>query len=199
MTAEKMTADEVMDLFTSAFGDGVHEAYIRTWGEGVARTKTPSLWLRIDRALLHDAVKRLMGITCPHLAVISGTDLGEAVELVYHFGIYYGTEGGEYMISFAVSLPKDDLTVGTIADLIPGAVFSEREKQEMLGVRIVDIPDDRRLFLPEDFPEGVYPWRKDDSGIPDAMVKNLWEVGRPTDRPEPPVAEKEQGGETDGE
>lgn len=199
MTAKKMTAEEVMGLFTPAFGDGVHEASIRTWGEGVARKKTPSLWLRIDRALLHGAVERLMGITCPHLAVISGTDLGESVELVYHFGIYYGTEGGEYMISFAVSLPKDDLTVGTIADLIPGAVFSEREKQEMLGVQIVDIPDDRRLFLPEDFPEGVYPWRKDDSGIPDAMVKNLWEVGRPTDRPEPPVAEKEHGGETDGE
>jgi len=199
MTAEKMTADEVMGLFTSAFGDGVHEAYIRTWGEGVARKKTPSLWLRIDRALLHDAVERLMGITHPHLAVISGTDLGEAVELVYHFGIYYGTEGGEYMVSFAVSLPKGDPTVRTIADLIPGAVFSEREKQEMLGVRIVDIPDGRRLFLSGDFPEGVYPWRKDESGIPDAMVKNLWEVGRPTDRPEPPVAEKEAGGETDGE
>jgi len=199
MTAEKMTADEVMGLFTSAFGDGVHEAYIRTWGEGVARKKTPSLWLRIDRALLHGAVERLMGITYPHLAVISGTDLGEAVELVYHFGIYYGTEGGEYMVSFAVSLPKGDPTVGTIADLIPGAVFSEREKQEMLGVQIVDIPDGRRLFLSGDFPEGVYPWRKDESGIPDAMVKNLWEVGRPTDRPEPPVAEKEAGGETEGE
>ncbi len=199
MTAEKMTADEVMDLFTSAFGDGVHEAYIRTWGEGVARTKTPSLWLRIDRTLLHDAVRRLMGITCPHLAVISGSDLGEAVELIYHFGIYYGTGGGEYMISFAVSLPKDDLAIRTIADLIPGAVYSEREKQEMLGVRIVDIPDDRRLFLPEDFPEGVYPWRKDESGVPETMINNLWKAGRPTDRPEPPVAEKEQGGETDGE
>jgi len=199
MTAEKMTADEVMDLFTSAFGDGVHEASIRTWGEGVARTKTPYLWLRIDRALLHDAVRRLMGITCPHLAVISGSDLGEAVELIYHFGIYYGTEGGEYMISFAVSLPKDDLAIRTIADLVPGAVYSEREKQEMLGVRIVDIPDNRRLFLPEDFPEGVYPWRKDGSGVPETMINNLWEAGRPTDRPEPPVAEKKGGGETDGE
>jgi len=141
-----------------------------------------------------------MGITYPHLAVISGTDLGEAVELVYHFGIYYGTEGGEYMISFAVSLPKGDPTIGTIADLIPGAVFSEREKQEMLGVRIVDIPDGRRLFLPEDFPDGVYPWRKDESGVPDAMVNNLWEAGRPTDRPEPGAAKSEEaGGESDGE
>lgn len=199
MTAEKMTAEEVMDLFTSAFGGGVREASIRRWGEGVARTKTTSLWLRIDRGLLRDAVVRLMGVARPHLAVISGTDLGEAVELIYHFGIYYGTPGGEYMVSFAVSLPKDDLTVGTIADLIPGAVYSEREKQEMLGVRVVDIPDDRRLFLPDDFPEGVYPWRKDGAGIPDAMVKSLWEVGRPKGRPEPGVGEKKAGGESDGE
>ncbi len=38
---------------------------------------------------------------------------------------------------------------------------------------MVGIPDNRRLFLPEDFPEGVYPWRTDDKGIPKDMLRVL--------------------------
>jgi len=90
-----------------------------------------------------------------------------------------------------VPVPKSDLTVPTISDIIPGAVFSEREKQEFLGVKVIGIPDNRRLFLPEDFPEGIYPWRKDETGVPDSMVKDLYMSQRPTDRPAPPVGEKE--------
>jgi membrane-bound hydrogenase subunit beta len=74
--------------------------------------------------------------------------------------------------------------------MIPGALFSEREKQEFFGITVKDIPDGRRLFLPEDFPQGVYPWRKDETGIPPEMIRNLWEVDRPSDRPAPPVPEK---------
>ena len=32
----------------------------------------------------------------------------------------------------------------------------------MLGIKIIGIPDSRRLFLPDDFPKNVYPWRKDE-------------------------------------
>jgi membrane-bound hydrogenase subunit beta len=69
-------------------------------------------------------------------------------------------------------------------------VFSEREKQEFLGVRVIDIPDGRRLFLPDDFPEGIYPWRKDETGVPEGMINELWRSKRPVDRPAPPADEK---------
>jgi membrane-bound hydrogenase subunit beta len=36
----------------------------------------------------------------------------------------------------------------------------------MIGVIVDGIPDGRRIFLPDDFPEEVYPWRKDEKGIP---------------------------------
>ncbi|RXE56576.1 NADH dehydrogenase [Methanoculleus taiwanensis] len=160
--------------------------------EGVGKRPSYDIWLDIDKSLLHAAVEELMRLHFPHLGVISGTDIGDAVELNYHFSIYYGTKHGEYMVTLTVALPKGDLTVPTIADLIPGAVFSEREKQEMLGIEVVGIPDGRRLFLPEEFPEGVYPWRKDETGIPASMVKDLWAVGRPENRPVPPKAVPEE-------
>jgi membrane-bound hydrogenase subunit beta len=45
----------------------------------------------------------------------------------------------------------------------------------MLGVTIIGIPDDRRCFVPEDFPKDVYPWRRDEKG-PEKFYKNLHEV-----------------------
>ena len=46
-------------------------------------------------------------------------------------------------------------------------------RQEMMGVEVVGIPDNRRLFLPEDFPEGIYPWRTDEKRPPPDMLRVL--------------------------
>ncbi|MDN7025866.1 NADH-quinone oxidoreductase subunit C [Methanoculleus sp. FWC-SCC1] len=192
--AKLLTPEEVVAVFAKKFGKGILESRITERCEGVGKRPSYDIWLDIDRDTLHPAVRELIAIHFPHLGVISGTDIGDAVELNYHFSIYYGTKHGEYMVTLTVALPKSDLRVATIADLIPGAVFSEREKQEMLGVEVVGIPDGRRLFLPEEFPEGVYPWRKDETGIRDGMVKDLWAVGRPANRPARPAIPPEEEG-----
>ena len=122
------------------------------------------------------------------------------MDLTYHFYIYWGIPHEEILVTLTVSLDKTDLKVPTITGIIPGALTSEREKQEMLGIEVVGIPDGRRLFLPEDFPQGVYPWRKDATGIPADMVKELWATGRETcqfnDNPPPPAAPATTPGET---
>ena len=185
-----LTPQQIIDRFSARFGNGLSEAKVTERGEGTRKVKAYNLWFRIDREQLRPAIEELIAIRFPHLAVIAGNDLGTDIELLYIFSVFYGQKFGEYMVTIAIRLPKSDLTVPTITDLIPGALFSEREKQEFFGVTVTGIPDGRRLFLPEDFPQGVYPWRKDETGIPPEMVKNLWEVGRPKDRPAPPVPEK---------
>jgi len=190
--SKQLTPEEVVEVFTREFGAGIKETRITERREGSKSHPNYNIWIDLDRELLKPALKKLIEIDFPHLSVVSGTDLGETLELLYHLSIYFGMRHGEYMITFTVTLPKDDLRIPTITDLIPGALFTEREKQEMLGIEVVGIPDSRRLFLPEEFPEGVYPWRKDATGVPENMVKDLWAVGRPTDRPAPPVAKKEE-------
>jgi membrane-bound hydrogenase subunit beta len=181
---------EIIDLYKTEFGGGILDARITERGEGTKKTKSHDIWLRVERALLRPAIKKLIEIRFPHFAVIAGNDLGEEIELLYIFSVFYGTKFGEYMVTIGVKLPKTDLTVPTITNLIPGALLSEREKQEFFGITVTDIPDGRRLFLPDDFPQGVYPWRKDDTGIKLEMVRELWTIGRPKDRPVPPVPEK---------
>ena len=190
--SRRLTPEEVVEVFTREFGAGIKETRITERREGSKNHPNYNIWIDLDRELLKPALKKLIEIDFPHLSVVSGTDLGETLELLYHLSIYFGTRYGEYIITFTVTLPKNDLRIPTITDLIPGALFTEREKQEMLGISVVGIPDGRRLFLPEEFPEGVYPWRKDATGVPENLVKDLWAVGRPTDRPAPPVAKKEE-------
>ena len=185
-----LSPQEIIDLYKAEFGAGIHDARITERGEGVHKTKGYNIWIRCDRELLKPAIKKLIDIRFPHFAVIAGNDLGEEIELLYIFSVFYGKKFGEYMVTFGIHLPKTNLTVPTITDLIPGALLSEREKQEFFGIRVTDIPDGRRLFLPDDFPQGVYPWRKDETGIKPEMVKELWAIDRPKDRPVPPVPEK---------
>lgn len=192
MKRTMLTPEQIRDVFSRKFGEEIREIEIREWEEGARKKKIVSIWMRMSRDILHDSIARLIEIDYPHLSVISGSDLGEEVELLYHMSIYFGVKNGEILVTFAVPVPKSDFRIPTISDLIPGAVYSEREKQDFFGLEVTGIPDSRRLFLPEDFPEGVYPWRKDETGIPEEMINELWRAGRPTDRPAPPVREKEE-------
>ncbi len=78
-------------------------------------------------------------------------------------------------MNITVELPKSKPEIESICDLIPGALITEQEKQEMLGIKVKGIPKDKRVFVSDDFPKGIYPWRKDEKG-PEKMVRNLHEV-----------------------
>lgn len=173
-----LTPQQIADALQAAAGDGFLSARCTEWAEGTQGRKSHQVWLHITRDALLPALERLIAIHYPHFAVIASADVGDAIELMYHLYVYWGHPGQEILVTFTVQLDKTDLTIPSICHLIPGALIAEREKIEMVGVTITGIPDNRRLFLPEDFPEGIYPWRNDETGIPPDMIKNLWATGR---------------------
>ena len=191
-----LSPQQIADAVQAAAGAGFQSARCTEWAEGAKGRKSQQVWIKLSRESLIPALKGLVAIHYPHVSVIAFADVGEAVELMYHFYVYWGIPHEEILVTFTVSLPKTDLKVPTITGIIPGALTSEREKQEMPGIEVVDLPDGRRLFLPENFPQGVYPWRKDETGIPADMVKDLWATGRegvapcatPPAPPPPPLA-----------
>ena len=173
-----LTPEQIADEIKGATGAGFLESRYTEWPEGMKGFKSRQIWIKVDRESLRAAVKKIIELHFPHAAVISFADTGPEVDLMYHLYIYWSVPREEILVTIKVSLPKSDLKVPTITDLIPGALTSEREKQEMLGIEVTGIPDGRRLFLPDDFPQGVYPWRKDETGIPPDMIKDLWATGR---------------------
>ena len=177
MSAEKkkdkqMTPEEIVKYFKDEFKSKILKSEIKKRSTGLKKKEFVNIWIKIDKSVFKDVIKHLVDHTYPHLAVVSGNDMGDNIELIYHFSIYFGKKLEEISLNISVDIPKSKPEIETICDWIPGALVTEREKQEMLGVKVIGIPDSRRLFLPDDFPDDVFPWRKDEKGL-EPYIKNL--------------------------
>ncbi|MGD9495863.1 MAG: NADH-quinone oxidoreductase subunit C [Armatimonadota bacterium] len=91
-----------------------------------------------------------------HLSTITGVDNGREIEVLYHFV----AEG--CALNLRAAVPKGVDRIDSITAIVPAAVLYEREVMELLGIRMAGHPDPRRLVLPDDWPEGDYPLRRDD-------------------------------------
>jgi Ni,Fe-hydrogenase III large subunit/Ni,Fe-hydrogenase III component G len=60
-----------------------------------------------------------------------------------------------------VPLDGDRPQAPSITPVIPGASWAELEMRDLLGIECVGHPEPRPLVLPDDFPPGVYPLRKE--------------------------------------
>ncbi len=60
-----------------------------------------------------------------------------------------------------VEVPADTCEFPSVTPRVPACVWSEREVRDMFGLRPVGLPDQRRLVLPDDWPDDLYPLRKD--------------------------------------
>ena len=89
-----------------------------------------------------------------HLSAITGQDLGDAIEILYHFW----WRGG---LTLRVRCPREGAVLPSLMTLLPGADWYEREVREMLGVRFSGRPPMEPLLLPEDW-EGRPPMLADD-------------------------------------
>jgi Ni,Fe-hydrogenase III component G len=93
-----------------------------------------------------------------YLIAITGLDNGTeagTLEILYHFGC------GAAVLTLRVTVPRDAAAVPSICGVIPYASVFERELSEMFGVHVRDTPDASRLYLPDDWQDGLFPLRKD--------------------------------------
>jgi ech hydrogenase subunit E len=98
------------------------------------------------------------------------------LEVLYHF------VRGPAVLTFRVKLPRGAPSVPTLSAVVPSALIYERELAETLGVTIVGIPDNRRQFLSDDWPENLYPLRKDFSPL---SAEGIAQATPVAPRPEP--------------
>jgi formate hydrogenlyase subunit 5 len=58
-------------------------------------------------------------------------------------------------------IPPHQPEFPSVTPKVPAAIWYEREIRDMFGIQPVGMPDERRLVLPDDWPDGLYPLRKD--------------------------------------
>ncbi|MBN2554793.1 MAG: NADH-quinone oxidoreductase subunit C [Anaerolineales bacterium] len=104
------------------------------------------------------AVEALMEVPWGYLASITALDFGpeeNRMECLYHFC------KDAAVLGLRLELGRNAPVVPSVCGLIPSASFFERELSEMFGINVEGTPVPEKLFLPDDWPDGVYPLRKD--------------------------------------
>ena len=65
------------------------------------------------------------------------------------------------LCSVLVHVPADNPKVDSITDVVPAASWAEREMRDMVGIEPVGHRYPKRLVLPDGWPDGLHPLRKD--------------------------------------
>ena len=91
-----------------------------------------------------------------HLTAIDFTSQKEKIELNYFF--MFPQE--KLNIILKTNIDSSNPKIDSISDIIPGAIWAERECNDLFGIKFYGHPDPRRLVLPDDWPQNTYPLRK---------------------------------------
>ena len=90
------------------------------------------------------------------ICMITGSDENENFGFIYHM-----TDDKGMVFDLKTYAPKTSPVIKTISDIIDGGILYERELVDMFGIKVEGLPEGERYPLPDGWPEGQYPLRKD--------------------------------------
>lgn len=129
------------------------------WATEVTRPTPKSLDVKVNTTQeLVPIVVALRVKRLGHLSAIVGMDLGQQaneIEVLYYFC------PGDAIIVLRLRVARQGGSLPSLCDIVPSAEVFERELREMYGIELVGLHTPDRLYLPDDWPDGVYPMLKD--------------------------------------
>ena len=138
--------EKAVDILMKDFADAIVDLRI-------PRSKKAYILLKSERH--REAVSLLLkNVEDTILSTITGVDLGSEIELNYHIAC-------EGTVTLKNRIPKGKPVTKTITDILPGANLYEREVHDLLGVEFVGHLNLERLLLPDNWPTGNFPLRRD--------------------------------------
>ena len=126
-------------------------------GQYLTVTVAPRKWHGLAR-FLHDDPE----LQFDYLASLIGVDWGETLGVVYYLN---STKYNHWVIIKTETSDRENPLLYSVSDVWESANLNEREVYDFYGIRFINHPDMRRLFLREDWVG--YPFRKDYDANPD--------------------------------
>ena len=120
----------------------------------IPRKRRIFVWIRSEA--FKDAIRHLKDMGFTHISTITAVDLKDNFEVIYHLAYK-----GSIELSLRFNVPKENPRVPTVTDVIPGAILYEREVHDLFGIDFTGHPDLIPLVLPENWPRGIHPLRKE--------------------------------------
>jgi len=118
---------------------------------------------RIDSARTVEAAEQMLAMEGSRLVTATGIDVRDGIDVLYHWAF----EPAGVVVTLKVLATRPALTIDSIANVVAGANWIEREMYDLLGANFAGHPDMRRLVLDDSWPEGLHPLRKDFDQVAD--------------------------------
>lgn len=114
----------------------------------------------VPKERLVEAVQHIHGELGGRFITSCGSDMRK-LNGCYRVSQLFGLDADKTFLVLFTDIDPADPTIPSITELIPGAGWAEREVRDLIGVEPLGHPDPRRLVLPDDWPDNLYPLRKD--------------------------------------
>lgn len=146
-----MIAREMFEEFKGRFGPLIDRADI---------PNDRRLFVYVDRSVIRFVCQHIFReLDARYVASIGSDDRPFSGKfLVAH---NFAFDKDHVLCSVLTQLPKDDLKIDSITNMVPAASWAEREMRDLLGIEPVGHEYLKRLVLPDGWPEGHHPLRKD--------------------------------------
>lgn len=115
------------------------------------------IYLTIEKDDLKQAVNVIFNEMGARYQIVSGIENFDNFEILYHFS--FDKEGG-VIVSLRTFLDKEKPEIESLAGIIPGIAWIEREIWELLGINFIGHPNLKHFLLRDDWDENLYPLRK---------------------------------------
>ena len=115
------------------------------------------VYVSIDPARVTDIVRFVFEDLGARLIIITCLETRAGMEILYHFS--FDSMGVIVTLRALVAMPEP--RIDSVAPIVDGAEYIEREIMDLFGVEFVGHPNPVRFLLADDWPEGVYPYRKE--------------------------------------
>ncbi len=121
------------------------------------RRRPRRVYFSVAKESARETGRKLIEDLGARFATATGSDIGEDLEVVYHFEC----DAVGLVVNMRVRTPKGEPVLPSLTPVVPPAEWIEREINDLVGIRFEGHPDPRRLILADDWPQGVYPLRRD--------------------------------------
>jgi len=143
-----MNIDEALKNITDHFGSRILK---------VSRKSAKRAYMDIYPKDIVDVARYIFKDISFRFNIASAVDDFDGLEIIYHFS--HDASGAVISVR-ALIKDKTDPHIDTITEVTRSAWWIEREIHELFGIEFDGNKDLRPLLLPDDWPAGVYPLRK---------------------------------------
>jgi Ni,Fe-hydrogenase III large subunit/Ni,Fe-hydrogenase III component G len=133
------------------------------FGDALRSVEKPvpgTFYVTVDRSAILPVARWLQDDLGARFIISAGTDR-RPTDGCFTITHIFSRDKHKQFICLRADVPENGGEISSITPVVPAANWAEREFQDMIGVKADGHPDPRRLVLADDWPEGVYPLRKD--------------------------------------